>query len=62
MGSKRVRISSMTELRQKTDEGSTLEVFFDLKDEQGQQLLNYKTAQNMAMFPENTDVDTNAML
>ena len=55
MISKRVRISSITQLRQNTELGSTLEVFFDLNDNNGNQLISYKTAQNMAMFPENTD-------
>jgi len=37
-------------------------VFFNLIDENGDQLITYKTAQNMAMFPENTDADTNTIL
>lgn len=53
MGSKRMKVSSNKELRQKTDEGSTLEVIFDLKGS-GQ---TYKTAQNLALFPENTKDD-----
>ena len=53
MGSKRVKIKSIKELRQKTDEGSTLEVIFDLKSSG----LTYKTAQNLAMFPENSKND-----
>jgi hypothetical protein len=42
--SHRVKISSIKELRQNTEEGSTLEILFDLKDEAGQQALTYKTA------------------
>ena len=51
--SKRVKIHSIKELRQSTEDGSTLEVFFDLSGSG----LSYKTAQNLAMFPENTDED-----
>lgn len=60
--SKRLKINSIKELRQNTDEGSTLEIIFDLKNENGDKLINYKTAQNLAMFPENTLEDTESIL
>jgi hypothetical protein len=53
MVSKSVPITSIKELRQNTEEGSTLEVIFNIKDSG----LSYKTAQNLAMFPENTNSD-----
>ena len=56
--SKRVKIESITELRQEPESGSTLEVTFDIADSG----LTYKTAQNLAMFPENTDSDVQFVL
>jgi NADPH-ferrihemoprotein reductase len=40
-------------LRQNTDEGSTLEVSFDLRKAG----LTYKTATNLAIFPKNSNKD-----
>lgn len=55
--SKRITIESIKQLRQNTQEGSTLEVIFNT-----QGLLTYKTAQNLAFFPENSKEDVNAIL
>lgn len=47
ISSKIAKIEQVTELRQSTSEGSTLEVIFDLSGT----TLTYKTAQNLALFP-----------
>lgn len=49
LNSKEIPIKKITQLRQKTDMGSTLEVVFDLKDTG----LTYKTAANLAIYPVN---------
>lgn len=58
----RVVIKQISELRQKTDEGSTLEVVFDLVGSDQNQLLTYMTAQNLALFPENSEDDVKRIL
>lgn len=58
IASRRVKIENIRELRQNTDDGSTLEVTFDLKDSG----VEYKTAQNLAMFPQNSDSDVQFVL
>jgi hypothetical protein len=53
-----VRIKEIRQLRQKSDLkelGSTIEVSYDVK-EAG---MTYKTATNLAVFPENTEEDVN---
>lgn len=62
MGSQRLQITKIEELRKSTEDGSTLLVTFNLKDKDGQQILTYKTAQNLAMFPENADKDVEKVL
>lgn len=54
----RVKITSIKELRQLNDEGSTLEVTFDLSGTS----LGYRTAQNLAIFPQNSDADVEQIL
>ena len=49
-------------MRQNTDHGSTLEVIFSTKNDSGQKLVEYKTARNLALFPENSHEDTKALL
>mmetsp|Transcript_13213 Transcript_13213/g.20609 ORF Transcript_13213/g.20609 Transcript_13213/m.20609 type:complete len:97 (-) Transcript_13213:989-1279(-) len=56
--SQRVPISTVSQLRQDTKEGSTLELFFDLSFSS----LKYKTAQNLAMFPENSEGDVQRLI
>ena len=58
MASKRLEITEIKELRQSTQDGSTLEVTFDLKNSG----LSYSTAQNLAMFPENSDENVEKVL
>lgn len=43
----------MVQLRQNLEEGSTLEITYDLKDSG----VSYKTATNFAIFPENRQED-----
>ena len=62
MGSQRLQITKIEELRKSTEDGSTLLVTFNLKDKDGKQILTYKTAQNLAMFPENADTDVEKVL
>ena len=50
---KDVKIKEMNELKQKLEYGSCLEVKYDLKDSG----LTYKTAANLAIFPENSVSD-----
>lgn len=40
-------------MRQKTDQGSTLEIIFDLKGTG----LKYNTAANLAIYPRNREID-----
>ena len=47
--SKPCKVVSVKEMRQKTSEGSTLEVIFDTTG------LKYKTAGNLAVYAENSD-------
>lgn len=53
IGGKDVTLKSMQQLRQNTDNGSTLEAVFELKNTG----LSYKTANNFALFPTNTSSD-----
>ena len=46
-----VQIKHIVQLRQNTDEGSTLEVSYNLKGTG----LSYVTAANLAVFPKNSD-------
>lgn len=46
----------MQQLRQNTENGSTLEAVFELKNTG----LSYKTANNFALFPTNTNSDVTA--
>jgi len=50
LSSSSVNVNLIKELRQKTDDGSTLHIELDT----GSVGLNYKTAENLVMFPENT--------
>lgn len=50
---KNLRIKNIIELRQSTEGGSTLEITYDMKDSG----LSYKTANNLAFFPENSSSD-----
>eukprot|EP00347_Sterkiella_histriomuscorum_P023964 403332775 len=50
---KEIQIKQIIQLRQNLDEGSTLEVTYDLKDTG----LTYKTAENLAIFPKNLEED-----
>lgn len=60
INAKDVKIKEIKELKQKLEYGSCLEVKYDLKDAG----LTYKTAANLAIFPENSahDVDRAAKL
>lgn len=49
MTAKDVPIKSIKQLRQNLDEGSTLEITYDLRGSG----LSYKTAANLALFPQN---------
>jgi sulfite reductase alpha subunit-like flavoprotein len=62
--SKRIHIASIKEVRQNTEEGSTLEVIFSLRgdDENSSNLLDYKTGENFCFFPENSDDDVAKVL
>lgn len=48
-----VTVSHVKEMRQKTDQGSTLEIMFNIKDTG----IVYKTAGNLAIYAENSQVD-----
>jgi hypothetical protein len=48
-----ISIKSIEQLRQNTNEGSTLEIVYDLKGTG----LTYKTASNLAIFPANSNED-----
>ena len=53
MTAKDVKIISIEQLRQNTDEGSTIEIVYDLKSAG----MTYKTATNLAIFPKNSEED-----
>ena len=53
IGAKDVPIKYIKQLRQNIDEGSTLEVSYDLKKVG----MTYKTATNLAIFPKNSPAD-----
>ena len=55
---KDVKIHSIRECRQTNKYGSCLEIIYSLKDEQsGDLLFQYQTAENLAVFPENDQLD-----